>query len=325
MKVSLLIPFYNEEEMIEKTHRVISETVAGLPQYDFELVFVNDGSSDRTLELIREIAQRDSRVKYLSFSRNFGKEAAMLAGLRHVTGEATIILDGDLQTPPSMIQPMLEKYQEGYEIVNAKRTRDGEDRTTTFMAKSFYRVANYLMDVKLVDGVSDFRLLSRQAVNAILSMPEYTRFSKGLFSWIGFKTYIMPYKNELREAGQTKWSFKKSMNYALDGIFSFSNKPLRTIFALGMICVVIGLAYLIWLFISYLLFPEKAVSGYFTTIFTVVLFGGVQLVSMGVLGEYVGKIFYEVKKRPHYVIAETNIDDKGLDVMSDESSSMYLG
>ncbi|MGF3226648.1 glycosyltransferase PgfS [Facklamia sp. P12932] len=307
MKITILIPFYNEEEMIEKTHQVLSKELKTMVEFEFELLYVNDGSSDHTLELMRKIAEQDERVKYLSFSRNFGKEAAMLAGFDHASGEAVIIMDGDLQNPPYLIKEMIAKYQEGYDVVNAKRSRDGERKTTSFFAKIFYKVANTMMDVELTDGVSDFRLLSRPAINAITSLREYNRFSKGLFSWIGFKETVIEYENELRQAGQTKWSFKKSLNYALDGILSFSNHPLRMIFGLGLTCIAIAGLYIILLLFNYFSDPSQAVSGYFTTIFTIVFFGGVQLVSIGVLGEYIGKIFYEVKGRPHYIIEESNI------------------
>ncbi|MGX7109253.1 glycosyltransferase PgfS [Facklamia miroungae] len=308
MKITILIPFYNEEEMIEKTHNVLTKELEKMPDILFELLYVNDGSSDKTLDLMRQIARSDDRVKYLSFSRNFGKEAGMLAGFDYASGEAVIIMDGDLQNPPRLIKEMIAKYQEGYDVVNAKRSRDGERKSTSFFAKLFYKIANRLMDVKLTDGVSDFRLIGRPAINAITSLREYNRFSKGLFSWIGFKETVIEYENELREAGQTKWSFKKSLNYALDGILSFSNQPLRMIFGLGMACIVIAGIYILWLLINYFIDPSQSVSGYFTTIFAIVFFGGVQLVSIGVLGEYIGKIFYEVKGRPHYIIQESNIE-----------------
>lgn len=308
MKITILIPFFNEEEMIRKTHQVLCRELDKLTDFDFELLYVNDGSSDRTLEFIRQIAQEDSRVKYISFSRNFGKESGMLAGFDYATGEAVIIMDGDLQNPPRLIKDMLALFMQGYDVVNAKRSRDGEKAATSFFAKCFYKVANWMMDVELTDGVSDFRLLSRKAYQALTDLREYNRFSKGLFSWVGFKQTIIEYENELREAGQTKWSFKKSINYALDGILSFSNQPLRFIFALGLFCIAIAGLYILWLLISYILNPAQAVSGYFTTILTIVFFGGVQLVSIGVLGEYIGKIFYEVKRRPHYVIEESNIE-----------------
>ena len=311
MKVTILVPFFNEEEMIVKTHQAIMASIQPLSHYEFELLYVDDGSTDQTLALMREIADGNSEVHYLSFSRNFGKEAGMLAGLEHASGDCVIIMDGDLQNPPYLIHEMLAKFEEGYDVVNAKRTRDGDKRSTRLFAQAFYQVANRLMDVQLTDGISDFRLLSRQAVDAIISLQEYNRFSKGIFSWIGFKETVIDYPNEQREAGQTKWSFKKSLNYGLDGILSFSNKPLRMIFILGMVCIAIAVLYLLWLFINYLRHPDLAVSGYFTTIFSVVLFGGVQLVSIGVLGEYIGKIFYEVKRRPHYLIKESNFKKRG--------------
>lgn len=308
MLLTILIPFYNEVEVIDRTHGVLSEELQKFTGESFELLYVNDGSRDGTLEKMRHIAAKDSRVKYISFSRNFGKEAAMLAGLEHATGDAVIIMDGDLQNPPSMIKPMLAKYYEGYDMVNAKRTRDGEKMTTSFFAKMFYKVANNVMDVTLTDGISDFRLLSRKAVDAMVALQEYNRFSKGLFSWVGFKTTTIDYDNVLREAGETKFNFKKSMNYAIEGILSFNNKPLRLVFNMGVACVAISVLYVLWLFINYFTHPEARVDGYFTTIFTVVLFGGFQLISIGVLGEYIGKIFYEVKRRPHYLIDETNIE-----------------
>ena len=308
MLLTILIPFYNEVEVIDRTHGVLSEELQKFTGESFELLYVNDGSRDGTLEKMRHIAAKDSRVKYISFSRNFGKEAAMLAGLEHATGDAVIIMDGDLQNPPSMIKPMLAKYYEGYDMVNAKRTRDGEKMTTSFFAKMFYKVANNVMDVTLTDGISDFRLLSRKAVDAMVALQEYNRFSKGLFSWVGFKTTTIDYDNVLREAGETKFNFKKSMNYAIEGILSFNNKPLRLVFNMGVACVAVSVLYVLWLFINYFTHPEARVDGYFTTIFTVVLFGGFQLISIGVLGEYSGKIFYEVKRRPHYLIDETNIE-----------------
>lgn len=309
MLLTILIPFYNEVEVIDRTHGVLSEELQKFTEESFELLYVNDGSRDGTLEKMRYIAAKDSRVKYISFSRNFGKEAAMLAGLEHATGDAVIIMDGDLQNPPSMIKPMLAKYYEGYDMVNAKRTRDGEKMTTSFFAKMFYKVANNVMDVTLTDGISDFRLLSRKAVDAMVALQEYNRFSKGLFSWVGFKTTTIDYDNVLREAGETKFNFKKSMNYAIEGILSFNNKPLRLVFNMGVACVAVSVLYVLWLFINYFTHPEARVDGYFTTIFTVVLFGGFQLISIGVLGEYIGKIFYEVKRRPHYLIDETNIEE----------------
>lgn len=307
MKISILIPFYNEEEMIITTHAAVMEQINLLKDYEFELLYINDGSKDRTFELMKEIARQEPRVQYISFSRNFGKEAGTIAGLEHATGDAVLLMDGDLQHPPSLMREMIETLESGYDIVSAKRTRSGEERHRTFLAQKFYQIANSLMDVELVDGVSEFRILSRKVVDAIVRLQEYNRFSKGLISWVGFKEKIIEYENRVREKGETKFNLKYSINYAIQGILSFNDKPLRICFKFGMVCLGISLLYLIWLFVSYLVDPKNLVDGYFTTIFVVVLFGGVQLMSIGVLGEYIGKIFYEVKRRPHYLIDETNI------------------
>ncbi|WP_124059089.1 glycosyltransferase PgfS [Vaginisenegalia massiliensis] len=307
MLVSIVIPFYNEEESIVKTHEALNHEFVKESDINFEYVFVNDGSRDRTLDLMKEIVARDPKVKFVSFSRNFGKEAAILAGFEHATGELVVLMDGDLQHPPSVVRQMIQGYLEGYDIISAKRTRDGESRQQTFFAKAFYRVANNLMDIRLVDGVSDFRAFSRRAVDAIISLREYNRFSKGIFSWIGFKEKTIEYQNQLRQAGTTKFNFKSSMNYAIQGITSFNDRPLRLCVNVGLGCLALAALYVIWQFFAYILHPEDAVSGYFTTIFAVVLFGGIQLISIGVLGEYIGKIYYEVKQRPHYIIEQTNI------------------
>lgn len=322
MKMSIIVPFYNEEGMINITHDTISQVIDQMlekknqtlsDKIELELVYINDGSSDRTLELMREIASKDKRVKYVSFSRNFGKDAGTIAGLKYATGDFVILMDGDLQHPPQVVESMIDAYFEGYELVSARRTRDGEDGKETFFARWFYRVSNAMMDVQLMDGVSEFRLMSRKAVNAFLSMPEYNRFAKGMFAWIGFKEKVIEYPNQVREAGTTKFGFKNNINYAIQGILSFNDKPLRMCINLGLICVGSALIYMFWLFVSWLIDPSKLVSGYFTTMLTIVLFGGVQLISIGVLGEYIGKIYYEVKRRPHYLVEETNIESIGKD------------
>ena len=276
MKLSIVIPFYNEENMIQKMYDALVKEINQITQAEFELIFINDGSKDRTFEKMLAIADADSRVKYISFSRNFGKEAGTIAGLEYATGEAVILMDGDLQHPPALLPKMIAAYQEGYDVVSARRTRTGEKPHRTFLAKHFYKLANKMMDIELMDGVSEFRLFSRKAVRAILSLQEYNRFSKGIFSWIGF-----------------------------------NDKPLRMCINLGLFCLMISVAYILWSFVQYFVAPDTMVSGYFTTIFSVVLFGGIQLISIGVLGEYIGKIYYEVKKRPHYLVDQTNMTQKG--------------
>lgn len=311
MKLSVVIPFYNEENMIQKMYDALVEEINKITKAEFEIIFINDGSKDRTFEKMLTIADGDSRVKYISFSRNFGKEAGTIAGLEYATGEAVILMDGDLQHPPALLPQMIEAYEQGYDVVSARRTRTGEKPHRTFLAKHFYKLANKMMDIELMDGVSEFRLFSRKAVRAILSLQEYNRFSKGIFAWIGFKEKVIEYENQVRTVGETKYSLKFSLNYAIQGILSFNDKPLRMCIDFGLFCLLISLAYIFWTFIQYFVAPESLVSGYFTTIFSVVLFGGIQLISIGVLGEYIGKIYYEVKKRPHYLVDETNMTVKG--------------
>ena len=311
MKLSVVIPFYNEENMIQKMYDELVKEINQITKAEFEIIFINDGSKDRTFERMLAIAAGDSRVKYISFSRNFGKEAGTIAGLEYATGEAVILMDGDSQHPPAMLPQMIEAYEQGYDVVSARRTRTGEKRHRTFLAKHFYKLANKMMDIELMDGVSEFRLFSRKVVNAIISMQEYNRFSKGIFAWIGFNEKVIEYENQVRTVGETKYSLKFSLNYAIQGILSFNDKPLRMCINFGLFCLLISLVYVLWTFIQYLVVPDSLVSGYFTTIFSVVLFGGIQLISIGVLGEYIGKIYYEVKKRPHYLVDQTNITVKG--------------
>ncbi|MBK0348762.1 glycosyltransferase family 2 protein [Aerococcaceae bacterium zg-ZJ1578] len=322
MKMSIMVPFYNEEGMIQLTHSTIVSVLDEMvnrrnqtldDKIELEFVYVNDGSRDNTFQLMKEIASTDERVKYVSFSRNFGKDAATIAGLRYATGDIVVMMDGDLQHPPQVVEQMLDAYFEGYDVVSARRTREGEDAKETFFAKWFYRLSNSMMDVKLTDGVSEFRLFSRKAVNAVLALPEYNRFAKGLFSWIGFKEKIVEYPNQVREVGVSKFGVRRNINYAIQGILSFNDKPLRICIKTGLFCVTIAVLYLIWMFISWLINPNTLVSGYFTTLFAIVLFGGVQLISIGVLGEYIGKIYYEVKRRPHYLVDESNIESIGKD------------
>ena len=293
--------------MIQKMYDELVKEINQITKAEFEIIFINDGSKDRTFERMLAIAAGDSRVKYISFSRNFGKEAGTIAGLEYATGEAVILMDGDLQHPPAMLPKMIEAYEQGYDVVSARRTK----RHRTFLAKHFYKLANKMMDIELMDGVSEFRLFSRKVVNAIISMQEYNRFSKGIFAWIGFNEKVIEYENQVRTVGETKYSLKFSLNYAIQGILSFNDKPLRMCINFGLFCLLISLVYVLWTFIQYLVVPDSLVSGYFTTIFSVVLFGGIQLISIGVLGEYIGKIYYEVKKRPHYLVDQTNITVKG--------------
>lgn len=311
MLLSVITPAYNEQESIRKLHQRLTSILSRdsfETGYEYELVFVNDGSRDRTLEEIKQVAASDPRVRYISFSRNFGKEAAMLAGLSFCSGDFGIIMDSDLQHPPEMIPAMMDQGRAGFDQVIAKRTRSGDKKGRTFLSKLYYRLVNHLIDVKLEDGVGDFRLLSRKAIDALVSMREYTRFSKGLFAWIGFRTTVIEYENVQREAGETKWSLKALLRYAADGIMSFNDKPLRVSFYIGAITMFLGLLYILYSLVRVLVVGIEE-PGYFTMISAILIMGGVQLVSVGVLGEYIGKIYYEVKGRPHFLVQESNIPD----------------
>lgn len=311
MQVSVIIPCFNESAVIEATVQRLTEVLGGDAKkraYEYELIFVDDGSSDDTLSKLKGAAQADPSVRYISFSRNFGKESAMLAGLQYASGDCAVIMDADLQHPPELIPEMITYFEAGYDQVIAKRNRKGDKKRATFMARLYYRIVNHIVDVKMVDGIGDFRLLSRKAVNALVSMREYNRFSKGLFSWIGFKEKIIEYENQQRAAGETKWSFKRLLSYGIDGLISFNNKPLRICFVMGGLLVVISFIYILITLIQILMHGID-VPGYFTTICAILIIGGVQLISVGVLGEYIGRIYYEVKGRPHFLVQDTNVPE----------------
>ena len=302
--ISLIVPCYNEEAILEKFYQEITELLQTC-MYSYEIIFINDGSQDKTLDLIKNLSFNHHHIKYISFSRNFGKEAAMLAGLRFAIGDIIIIMDADLQHPPSLIPELVKGYEEGYDQVIAKRNRKGDSFIRSVQAKLFYKLINKFVDVTLTDGIGDFRLLSRRAVDSLLSLSEYNRFSKGLFSWIGFKEKIIEYENVVREEGESKWSFSKLLNYAIDGMMSFNNKPLRMSIYLGLFVTLLGIIYILYTFFGILLHGIDE-PGYFTIVSAILLFGGIQLICLGVIGEYIGRIYYETKRRPHYIIEENN-------------------
>ena len=306
--LSVIVPCYNEGAVIERTAKAIVDTCTGRA-FDFEIIFVNDGSKDDTLAFLKKLAGRSEKIKYISFSRKFGKEAAMLSGLEHCKGSCAVIMDADLQHPPELIVQMYEKYQEGYDQVIAKRNRKGDSRLSIVFAKLYYKLANKLVNVEMVDGAGDFRLLSRRTIHALLELKENNRFSKGLFSWVGFNQIYIEYENQERAGGNSKWSFKSLLSYGVDGILSFNNQPLRICIYLGGIFMGISILYLLYLLIEILLHGIDA-PGYFTTILLITTLGGIQLFSIGVIGEYIGRIYFEVKKRPVYLIQETNIKEE---------------
>ena len=307
MTLSIVVPCYNEEKVLRDFYSETSLEIHKLTT-DYEFVFVNDGSKDDTLNILRDLASADSSVHYISFSRNFGKEAAMLAGLKYATGDAIVIMDADLQHPPTLIKELLEGYNEGYDQVIAKRTRTGDSPVRSFVSRLYYKVMNKFVDIELVDGIGDFRLLSRRAVDSLVSLSEYNRFSKGLFSWIGYNELIIEYENVLRSDGESKWTFSKLLNYGIDGVISFNNKPLRLSIYLGLLTTILGLLYVITTFVQIILGGVE-VPGYFTLISAILFIGGIQLIFLGVIGEYIGRIYYETKRRPHFIVAEKKVSE----------------
>ncbi|PBC77673.1 glycosyltransferase involved in cell wall bisynthesis [Streptomyces sp. TLI_235] len=306
VRLSVVVPCYNEEAVVELFDTAIRASLDALP-VEYELCYVDDGSADGTLERLRKIAaEYPDTTRYVSFSRNFGKEAGMLAGLREATGDAVVLMDADLQHPPELIERMLELYDRGHDQVIARRTREGDRPVRSAVSRLYYRLVNRWVDVELQDGVGDFRLLSRAAVDALLSLPEYNRFSKGLFSWIGFDTVTFDYENVAREAGETKWRFGALLNYGMDGLISFNNRPLRIAIYLGLALVGVAALYAAWI-TGVALVDGVDSPGYVTLIVAIVGLGGLQMVMLGLIGEYIGRIYYETKRRPHFLVKETNV------------------
>lgn len=301
---SIVVPCFNESEVIDAFHTAL---IAALESTDttFEICYVDDGSSDRTRIRLRDLAASDPRVRYASFSRNFGKESAMLAGLRMSQGQAVVLMDADLQHPPELLPRMLELHRYGYDQVVAQRDRTGEGAVRKALSQAYYRLVRRFMDVEVVDGAGDFRLLSRRAVNAVLALPESNRFSKGLFSWIGFDTVSFTYENVERAAGQSKWGGRRLLNYGIDGLLSFNTRPLRMAIHAGLWLFLSALGYAIWI-IANVLLDGVDTPGYATLITAIVALSGIQLATLGIIGEYVGRIYHETKRRPHYVIRETD-------------------
>ena len=320
MLVSIIVPCYNEEAALPYFLKEIKKTEAELHDAygcRFELIFINDGSKDHTLSVLRDFAKDDPSVRYLSFSRNFGKEAAMSAGLKYATGSYVAIMDADLQHPPSMLSEMYEGLQSGeYDCVAARRmNRNGEPPLRSFFARCFYKLINKISDTEIVDGACDFRMMTRQMVDAILSMGEYNRFSKGIFGWVGFRTNWLPYKNVERVAGETKWSFWSLLLYSMQGIVGFSTVPLALASVLGVALCIMALIMVIYIIIKTLLFGDP-VSGWPSLACMVMFMGGIQLFCIGILGQYLAKTYLETKHRPIYILAETseeNPDDKKMD------------
>ncbi len=305
--LSIIVPCYNEEQALPFFYQEIDKVSKELKALNFELIFVNDGSKDKTLEVLKEYHQKDKRVKYISFSRNFGKEAAMYAGLEHAKGDYVTIMDADLQDPPSLLKEMYRlAEEEGYDCVGTRRvTRKGEPPIRSFCARMFYKLINRLSKVEMVDGARDYRFMNRKMVNAILELKEYNRYSKGLFSFVGFKTKWLEYENINRVAGETKWSFWKLFIYALDGITAFSTVPLVLSAVLGLVFCLISFIMIIVIIIKTLFYGDP-VSGWPSLVCIIFLCSGVQLFCMGIIGQYLSKTYLETKKRPIYIIGESS-------------------
>lgn len=303
--ISLIVPCYNEEKALPHFWREVSAVMAKMNCLDFEVIFVNDGSKDGTLELLRGLAKEDRRAKYLSFSRNFGKEAAMYAGLQHAAGDYAAVMDADLQDPPALLEEMYRAVtQEGYDSAATRRvTRKGEPPVRSFFARMFYRLINKMTDVEIVDGARDFRLMNRRFLNALLELKEYNRFSKGLFGWVGFKTKWIEFENVERVAGETKWSFWKLFLYSIEGIVAFTTVPLTLASIVGFILCLVALCSTVFIVVRKLLFGDP-VSGWASTASIITFIGGIQLFFMGIFGQYLAKAYTEIKNRPIYIVAE---------------------
>ena len=309
-KISLIVPCYNEEESLPTLYQELQRVTSEMSEYEFEILFVDDGSKDKTLSLLKEIANEDERVKYISFSRNFGKESAMYAGFCNATGDFVAALDADMQDPPALLPQMMKIIkEEGYDSVATRRImRKGEPRVRSAFARAFYKLMHGISDVDIVDGARDFRLMKREMVDAIVAMCEHDRFSKGIFGWIGFKTYWLPFENVQRVAGKTKWSFSKLFKYSIDGILAFSDAPLKLPKICSILSFIASLGMLSWSLVR--TFAQNKPFMDWPFILCIILFmSGMIFGCMGIMCAYLGKINKEVKRRPQYLVRDTNKTD----------------
>ncbi|MFR0580831.1 glycosyltransferase family 2 protein [Limosilactobacillus mucosae] len=306
-KLSIVVPCYNEEESIPLFYPAVEKVVRQMNELKIEYWFVNDGSSDKSLEEMRKLHQQDSeRVHYVSFSRNFGKEAGLYAGLQATTGDYVVVMDVDLQDPPEFLPQMYELIKTGeYDCIGTRRVdRTGEAKIKSFLSDQFYHVINKISQTNIVSGARDYRMMTRQMVDAVLSLKEYNRFSKGIFSWVGFKTKYLDYHNVERVAGETDWSTWKLFKYAMDGITDFSQAPLSIAVWLGTTSFILSIIGLIFVIVRRIVEPGSSVFGWASMICIILLFGGLQLLCIGILGKYIGRIYMQVKQRPIYIIKE---------------------
>ena len=302
-KISVVIPMYNEEEVAKTSYLRIQKVMEDLKQYDYEMLFVDDGSRDETFNLLQEIANENQKVKILSFSRNFGHQAAVTAGIQYVTGDAVIIMDADLQDPPELLPEMVALWEEGNEVIyGQRRSRKGESAFKLLTAKVFYRTLNALSDVEIPKDTGDFRLVDKKVIDVINTMPEHNKFLRGLFSWVGFQQKAYLYEREERKAGKTKYPFRKMWKLASDGIISFSTKPLKIVGGLGCVTIILSIAILIYSLVSYAFQLNHLTPGWTSIMVAITLFSGVQLVSIWIISEYIARIYDETRQRPEYII-----------------------
>ncbi|MCI9033198.1 MAG: glycosyltransferase family 2 protein [Lachnospiraceae bacterium] len=304
--ISLIVPCYNEQEALPTFYEEVMKVVKEL-NYQYEILFINDGSTDDTISLLKSYAENNSCVTYISFSRNFGKEAAMYAGFCNVQGDYVAVMDADMQDPPTLLPEMIKVLQSGeYDSVATRRaSRNGEPPIRSWFARKFYKIINKISDADIVDGARDFRLMKRNMVDAIVAMGEYNRFSKGIFGWIGFRTYWLSYENVERIAGTTKWNFWKLFKYAIDGIINFSQVPLNIASWFGIIMTFLSFVILAIIIIRKMIFGDP-VEGWASTICVIIFIGGIQMFCIGIMGQYIAKTYMETKKRPHYIISESS-------------------
>lgn len=306
-KVSIVVPMYNEQESLGILYQELNRVTDTIKDYEFEYLFVNDGSKDNTLQEIQKLAAADERVHYVSFSRNFGKEAALYAGLSNAEGDYIATMDADLQDPPSLLPQMLAmiESQDCDNVATRRVNRKGEPPIRSFFARCFYKLMRRLSNIDIADGARDYRLMSRAMVDSILSVTEYNRFSKGIFAWVGYETKWLEFENVERSAGETKWSFWKLVRYSIDGIINFSNTPLQISSYLGMILTIVSFIAIIIEVIRALVFGDP-VAGWPSLVCIITFIGGIELFCMGIMGQYIAKTYMEVKRRPHYIIKESN-------------------
>lgn len=304
--LSIVVPCFNEAESVESFYGEVQKELEG---QNFEVIFINDGSEDNTLEIIKKLSQNHDNIKYISFSRNFGKESAIYAGLVNAKGSLVCVMDADLQHPPSLLPEMIKAItEEGYDVAGARRvSRKGEPKIKSFFSKRYYSVFNRISKIEIVNGGTDYRMMTRQVTDSVLELTEYNRFSKGIFQWVGFETKWIDYENVERASGKTTWSFLGLLAYSIEGIIAFSTMPLTISTVLGTIISVVAFIYMIFIIIKYLMYSDP-VQGFATIMCAILLLGGIQLLSIGALGKYLEKTYFETKNRPIYIVKESNID-----------------